>query len=308
MKKFFTSQRVLAAVLFLVAGITQALANEENIIWVKADVYPTGAGTVYTDWSTTGEKDFQSSSEFKRHTNGAISTAFIWAQPADGYQIAGYVRDNNGNGTFDNDTAVDRQIKVRADGLFTGVYDPTVYSGNSSTEAYDKAEEAMKNMTAPTDHVFAVFTQGAVARPAVGQETHGKIWASKLFSVAGDEISFTAYGDSESQEEAGVKYFKFDHWTNAAGETIGKERTLKITVGGMDVYYANFVETTVDDFKANEKDPHGNGGSGGEIDLGVESVKSNHATAKTLYDLQGRRVEKATKGMFIQNGKKLIIK
>ncbi len=307
MKKVFTFKRVFACALFLLASLTQVFANEENIIWVKADVYPTGAGTVYTDWSTTSEKNFQSSSEFKRHTNGAISTAFIWSQAAEGYQLAGYVRDN-GNGTFDNDTAVDKQVKVRADGLFTGVYDPTVYSGSSSSEAYQKAEEAMSKMTAPTDHVFAIFTQGAVARPAVGQETHGKIWASKLFSVAGDKLSFTAYGDSESQEEAGVKYFKFDHWTNAAGETIGKERTLEVTVVGMDVYYANFVETTVEDFKANEKDPHGNGGSGGEIDLGVKSVKSDSEAANIVYDLQGRRVEKAAKGLFIQNGKKLIKK
>ena len=39
----------------------------------------------------------------------------------------------------------------------------------------------------------------------------------------------------------------------------------------------------------------------------IESVINNNANA-AIYDLSGRRVEKAVKGIYIQNGKKFIVK
>lgn len=301
-----STKKWMAAFLLLVGSISQTFANEEQIIWVKAQAYPTGAGTVYTDWASDSEKTYNETSEFKRHTNGAIGTGFVWAKPADGYQLAGFARDN-GNGTFDNDTQADKQIYVRYDGYFDAVYDPKTYSGSSSSEAYALAEEAMNNMTAPTDLVYAVFSQGAVARPAVGQEPFARIWASKLYTTAGDQVTFTAYGDSFSDDN-GVVYYKFDHWTNDAGETVGTNRELTVTVLGHDVYYANFVQTTKDDFKANEKDPHSSSGQGGEEPWSnaIDDVQNSATTDNAIYDLQGRKMSNGrTKGLFIQNGKKI---
>ena len=255
MKYFTYIKRIFAATALVLAVAAQSLANESQIIWVKAVAYPTGAGTVYVDYGLEGEKTFEATSEFKRHSNGAISSAFIWSQPAEGWQLAGYVRDSNKNGEFDNDISKDRQVKVNANGFFTAVYDPTVYKGNSTSEADAAAEEAMQEMTSPTDLVFAVFTKGAIARAAVGQETHGKVYSSKLYTEAGDEVTFSAYGDSDSQD-SGVKYYKFDHWTDADGNTVGIDRRLTVTVKGGDIYYAHFVETTSGEFKETEHDPN----------------------------------------------------
>ena len=151
MKKLF-----IAAAMALISTAT-AFANEDNIIWVKAEAYPTGAGTVYTDFVSYDEKEYDATSEFKRYTNGAISDAFIWAQATEGYMLAGYARDN-GNQTYDRE--LDLQVKVRADGYFTAIYDPTIYKGNSSTEADELAAEALEQLAAPTDYIFAVFTKG----------------------------------------------------------------------------------------------------------------------------------------------------
>ncbi len=252
MKKVSTTKRLLAAALLLLAGTVQSLANEDNIIWVKAEAYPTGAGTVYTDWSSDGDKTFDTTSEFKRYSNGAISTAFVWNQPAEGWLFAGYARDN-GNHTYD--VGLDRQVKVEANGFFTAVYDPTVYSGSSTSEADQKAAAALETMEAPSDHIFAVFTQGAVARVAPDELNHGHAYANKLSSVPGDQITISAWGDSESLE-SGTKYYKFAYWSDAEGNKLSEDRVYTITVKGMDIYYAHFTETTKEEYQKTENDPH----------------------------------------------------
>ena len=311
MKKIFTSKRLFSAALILFMAASQAFGYE--IIWVRATAYPTGAGTVYTNWSNkdnTGElpieKEFAAVSEFKHATNGAISTAYIWSQLEDNsYQLAGYARDTNGNGSFDNDTNTDKQVKVDFDGYFKGVPYPETYDQGSSSVQKEEAEEALNEKTEPSDLVFAVFTKGAVAKMKAGQEDFGHIWNSHLSSVAGDKVQFLAYSDTKEQA-----YYKFDHWENAAGENIGNDRLLTVTVTGMDVYYAVVSETTKEDYQANEKDPYVEDKQSGQFpwDTGITEMKAKELNSQAYYDLQGRRVAEPTKGIFIQNGKKLIIK
>ena len=313
MKKIFTSKRLFTAALFLLMAASQTFATEFEIIWVRATAYPTGAGTVYTNWSdkdNTGEqpivKEFAPISDFKHAANMAIGTAYIWAQLEDNsYQLAGYARDTNGNGSFDNDTNTDKQVKVRPDGYFDGVPYPEKYDAGSSSGSQELAEEALNEKTEPSDLVFAVFTKGAVAKMKAGQEDFGHIWNSHLSSVAGDKVQFLAYSDTKN----GV-YYKFDHWENAAGENIGNDRLLTVTVTGMDVYYAVVSETTKEDYQANEKDPYVEDKQSGQFpwDTGITEMKAKELNNSAYYDLQGRRVAEPTKGIFIQNGKKLIIK
>lgn len=299
MKKF-----ILAAAMALISTAT-AFANEDNIIWVKAEAYPTGAGTVYTDFVSDDVKVFDATSEFKRYSNLEVSRAFVWAQPAEGYLLAGFARDN-GNRAYDNGT--DLQVKVRADGYFTAVYDPTVYKGNSTTEADEYAAEALEQLADPTDYIFAVFSKGAVARVAEDQIGCGNAYADKLYTEPGDQVTFTAYGDDMSPESGGVKYYRFDHWTDSEGNTVGTERNLTVTVSGPAIYYAHFAETDKDDYKANENDPH-KSDSYYSSATGVESVRYDDATTdRQLYDLQGRRIAKPAPGLFIQNGKKYIVR
>ncbi len=301
MKKISTTKRLLAAALLILAGTVQSFANEDNIIWVKAEAYPTGAGTVYTDWSSDGDKEFAQSSEFKRYTNGAISTAFVWNQPAEGWLFSGYARDN-GNNTYD--IAADRQVKVNANGFFTAVYDPTPISGSSTSEADQKAQAALEAMTAPTDHIFAVFTQGAVARVAEDELNHGNAYADKLSSKPGDQITLSAWGDSESLE-SGVKFYKFAYWSDAEGNKLSEDREFTITVKGMDIYYAHFTETTRSEYQDTENDPHKSENYYNE--LGVKDVKMTAAGSDNrIFDLQGRQVAAPRKGLFISQGKKVV--
>ena len=248
MKKIYTMKRILSVALIAIGSIMPAAAY--NNVWVKAEAYPTGAGTVYvSNYPDEEDVELAEVSEFKRSTNAAPSTAFIWAEPADDYQLAGFARDN-GNYVYDN--GVDEQIKVRYDRYFTAVYDPTEYgSAGASSQAEQEAKEALENMENPTDYIFAVFTQGAVARVAEGHEGRGYVFANKLTNNPGDKVMFSAFGDSNSDE--GVKYYRFSHWSNEMGETISTNRFLTVTVEGMDVYYANFTKTTSDDFRDNEK-------------------------------------------------------
>ncbi len=301
MKKISTTKRLLAAALLLLAGTVQSFANEFNNIWVKAEAYPTGAGTVYTNWTSDGEKEFAPTSDFKHCDNKAISTAFVWNQPAEGWLFAGYARDN-GNHTYD--VGLDRQVKVDANGFFTAVYDPTVYSGSSTTEANQKAQAALEAMEAPSDHIFAVFTQGAVARVAEDELNHGNAYADKLSSMPGDQITLSAWGDSESLE-SGVKYYKFAYWSDAEGNKLSEDRMYTITVKGMDIYYAHFTEVTKAEFQDTENDPHK---SESYYDpLAVKDVKMTPADADNrIFDLQGRQVVAPRKGLFISQGKKVV--
>ena len=322
MKQTSTLKRFFAAALLVVAGASQTFANEDEIIWVKAEAYPTGAGTVYTDYAnkdddgnliTEEAKNYGATSEFKRYTNGAISTAYIWSKITDSdYLLAGYARDTNKNGAFDNDTNTDKQVKVDFDGYFKGVPYPESISGSSTSEADEKAQEALAEKTEPSDHVYAVFTKGAVAVMKAGQEAFGHIWVSKLSTVPGDQVQFLAYSDSYES-----KYYKFDHWENSAGENIGTDRKLTVTVQGKDIYYACVVETTKDDYQDNEKDPYVNDNQSGAFpwDTHIQTVTTTDNANAPVYDLGGRQIvngklsnSKLQRGLYIQNGRKVIMK
>ena len=41
---------------------------------------------------------------------------------------------------------------------------------------------------------------------------------------------------------------------------------------------------------------------------GIEDINTENGNVKTIYDLQGRRVENPTEGIYIINGKKIFIK
>ena len=308
MKKVF-----FIAALF-VAATTQSFAQVNNI-WVKAVVVPEGAGTVFVDWVIPDDESkmtFGATSEFKRSTNLAASTGFIWAEANTGWLLAGFAHDNNKNGQFDNDITLDKQIWRRSNGLFTAIYDPTEYIGQSSTEAYQKAEEALAQMTSPTDLVFAVFTKGTIATQMEDQEHMGKVWISKLDNAAGDQLTLEAYGDSwYNPVTSQNQYFKFDRWTKKGDNSFSStDRILNVTAEEGAVYYANFAKINKSEFDENERglDPHKEDyQSSGEIS-GIQNVKTGNSASTAVYDLLGRRVAQPAKGLYIQNGKKFVKK
>ena len=304
MKKITTFKRMMAVAVLAVAGSLQGFAQMAyNNVWVKADVYPEGSGLVFVDWYLD-EVNMAASSEFKRSANFS-SDAFILVEPLNGYQFAGVARDYNKNYQYDNE--VDKQIHIWASGYFSCLYDHTDYFVSGSSSASEAlAKEALEQMTVPTDQLFAVFTKGAVARRAEGEETHGKVYSNKLYNEIGDQVTFSAYGDSESQSSGGVKYYKFDHWTDAGGNTVSTDREFTVTVTGMEVYYAHFSVTTKAEFKDTENDP--NKIDWDSINNGINDVENTIVNDNRYYDLQGRSVAAPTKGIFINNGKKVVVK
>ena len=45
-----------------------------------------------------------------------------------------------------------------------------------------------------------------------------------------------------------------------------------------------------------------------DVDTAIDEVKCDDGNVETIYDLQGRKVEKPAKGIYIINGKKLLLK
>ena len=97
---------------------------------------------------------------------------------------------------------------------------------------------------------------------------------------------------------------------------MSREREFTITVTGMEKYYAHFVKTTKTDYNENEKplfpdrykfDYNNSDWNPSEF-TAIQSVKSIPANSSVIYDLQGRRVSQAAKGVFIKDGKKVIVK
>jgi len=167
------------------------------------------------------------------------------------------------------------------------------------------AQEKLDTMTTATDHLYAVFTKGAVSRVPDDELWHGNAYADKLYSEPGDQVTLSAWGDSWSQEAGGVKYYKFSHWTDAAGNTLSTERHYTVTVQGMDIYYAHFTETTEDDYKTSgEKDDPHKSESYYDSSSGISEVTVAPAYDGRLYDLHGRRVAVPGRGLYIRNGRK----
>ena len=292
----------------LVAATTQSFAQAFNNIWVQAQVYPAEKGQVFIDWYVD-EVNYAPMSQFKRSTNSAESAAYIYAKPVEGWLYAGVARDCNMNGTYEVGT--DRPVHIWWNHFFTAFYDHTPYEvPGSSSSSYELAQEALETMTQPTDRVFAIFTQGAVAHRAKGEEARGYVFCDKLYNEPGDEVTFFAYGDSEYTDE-GNKYYKFDHWADADGNPVSTDREFKITVKGMETYYAHFVQTTKADNKENEVVPDRWKYDYNNPDwdpTGIQNVKTVNSASTAVYDLLGRRVAQPAKGLYIQNGKKFVKK
>lgn len=310
MKKSFTTKRFIAAAALFCTVSLNSIADSFNNVWVRADVYPANSGLVFVDYNID-EVNFAASSEFKRSVNIGASSAFIIAEPLDGWLFAGVARDMNRNGQYD--VTEDKQVHVWYNFFFTAFYDHTDYTdASSSSTAMAKADSALAKMTKPTDQLLAVFTKGAVAHRAEGEEAYGYVYSSKLYNEPGDVVTFSAYGDYDTRGAYNV-YYKFDCWKDAAGNEVSREREFTITVKGMETYYAHFVKTTKAEYEETEKVPekykfdYNNTDWNGEFGA-VEGIQMDSRSENKIFDLQGREVVAPRKGLYIRGGKKVMMK
>ena len=106
------------------------------------------------------------------------------------------------------------------------------------------------------------------------------------------------YFQNEEGEDYVMLYFDATHYINLQswGDIVVNNYT-KLDAGN------NFVILPVGEF-----DPTEALKAFDAIDTGVEKTMDNKQQITIIYDLMGRRVEKATKGLYISNGKKMVIK
>ena len=237
MMKRITLSSLTAVILWLSTAL-QGFAY--NNIYLKVEAYPQGAGKVYASFYRIDE----------------------------GEEV--FARDN-GNSTFDDGT--DQQVRVNGEtGFFSAIMDDEQFDGNgNTTQALNDANNALEELTEPTDYIFAVFTKGDVGRTYPGDDDMGYVTTSKLDNVAGETVTFTAKAD---------KNHHFSFWTDSNGATVGKSTTLTVTVAGGVTYYAHFAE--------------------GDAIQSIQADKEEES-----FDLLGRKTATTRQGIYVQKGKKV---
>lgn len=293
-KTFYKNSLLTAALWFMVS--LQGFANSYQNLYLRAEAYPTGAGKVYvsSDYEAkdNGKLDLQPVSELKESQQ--YGAAYIWSEPAEGYLLAGYARDN-GNGVFD-DNGIDTQVSVnRKSGYFDPVLDEEEFENpNGTTQSQHDAEEALEFLEDPTDYIFAVFTKGDVACLADdsyasdGSDYFGKVFASKLDNKVGETVTFTVKPDKNRH---------LARWTNSAGVTVSTKPGIKVGVKGGEIYYAHFASGAPAEGEEDVID---------DLTDAIEGIKAEAGKdAGATYDLSGRMVKAGKQGIYIQKGKKI---
>ncbi len=269
MMKRITLSSLTAVILWLSTAL-QGFAY--NNIYLKVEAYPQGAGKVYASFYRIDEGEevgkLEPVVELKEPRQ--TSEAFIRTEATEEYLLAGFARDN-GNGSFDDGT--DQQVRVNGEtGFFSAIMDDEQFDGNgNTTQALNDANNALEELTEPTDYIFAVFTKGDVGRTYPGDDDMGYVTTSKLNNVAGETVTFTAKAD---------KNHHFSFWTDSNGATVGKSTTLTVTVAGGVTYYAHFAE--------------------GDAIQSIQADKEEEA-----FDLLGRKTATMRQGIYVQKGKKV---
>lgn len=268
-----TKTTLTAAALWLTAAL-QGFAY--NNLWLKCDAYPSGAGKVYISSYMIEEGEpvgkYAPSMEIKEARQ--FNDAFVTTEAAAGYKLAGFARDN-GNQTFDN--GVDEQVRVNeVTGAFSAVLDEEYFDAvnGSTTQAQHEAEEALLDLTEPTDYIFAVFTQGDVAHTNPDDTDMGYVVSSKLDNAIGETVIFTAIAD---------KKHHFVSWTNSAGATVGSKPTLSVTVKGGETYIAHFATGDA-----------------------IQGIPQDEARRQETFDLLGRTTQAIQPGIYVRKGKKVV--
>lgn len=227
MKKIFTSIKAFALLaMLLVAGDAMAM-SDFYAYYAQVNASPSGKGTVYaTDKFSMDEPAsdlFKSCVEVQ--SVSAIGSLYVYAKPADGYQLAGI-----STATFDESGApvyTEQDIKVPGEDPFI------VMTLESAITDPDSATVASQMPLDPNNVFYALFTR-VIAKPADDQMAHlGKVTISDVTNDTGDVITITAVADYDESA-------KFEYWIKeSTGEKI-MENPLTITVADKDTYKAYF--------------------------------------------------------------------
>ncbi len=217
MKKLFTFLAIVLCTLSAHAG--NYYAN-----YVQLNVLPEGAGKVYVGENPSDENTTWEDNTAELKSVSTLATWYLCAQPADGYQLAGFSKT-----TLDEDEEPIVSYEIFSDA------NPTTDDGRDSEYNASTESEANSLMPAiPNQVYYALFTH-VKASYLSQMDALGKVSIDKVCNEIGEVVTLTATPDTEFDPTA-----KFDYWVKeSTGEKI-YENPLTVTVDGVETYNVHF--------------------------------------------------------------------
>jgi len=214
-------KKIYSFILFAALGTSAFAETDSNYYWFynKVEAQPTGKGVIYASDGTTtpeSEADYTTSTEVKMSYQG-MSTAslYVWAQPAAGYQFAGWFMGND-----EQPTTMTELVDANAE---TSLSVTTLQSTEDDTvEGYNFEPDAT---------YYGIFSKVKV-QYVPGQSSVGLLEISKIDNDSGDKIYILAQPYDEVTT-------KFDYWTDSKGNKI-YENPYEFTVADIETYTAHF--------------------------------------------------------------------
>ena len=220
-----------------------------------------------------------------------LATVTLNSNPYIGY----YAFDIDGNGTT---PAVTMNLTANAAG---GAYWMTFYNHNYSFEADANTQVFKAELSGTTITLHEVTDKIVDAGTAVVLKSTGNPVMTLTTSASSDSQANSLYGvsDPEGEDNDGC-FYVLNNGSKGVGFYKLKATTTKLGYGKAFLWYDSSSAPELDYLEFN----YGNGNT-----TGVNEVRGQKEESRSqYYDLQGRRVSQPTKGLYIVNGKKVVIK
>ena len=208
-----------------------------------------------------------------------------------------------GDDAFDIDgygttPAVTMNLTANAAG---GAYWMTFYNDNYSFEADANTQVFKAELSGTTITLHEVTDKIVDAGTAVVLKSTGNPVMTLTTSASSDSQANSLYGvsDPEGEDNDGC-FYVLNNGSKGVGFYKLKATTTKLGYGKAFLWYDSSSAPELDYLEFN----YGNGNT-----TGVNEVRGQKEESRSqYYDLQGRRVSQPTKGLYIVNGKKVVIK
>ncbi|MBR1668589.1 MAG: hypothetical protein IJ693_09970 [Bacteroidaceae bacterium] len=248
--------------LFAVLSISAFAETDSYYYWFynKVESAPTGKGVIYASDGTTvpeSDADYTASVEVKNYEYGSsYGSLYVWAQPAEGYQFAGWFT------SATDETTMAELVDAKAE---------TTLSVTAIQSTEDDTVEGYG--FEPDNTFYGVFSKVKV-QAVEGLESVASIDISKVANDKGDNITITATPYDEKT--------KFEYWLDSKGNKI-TENPYSFTVSDVETYTAYFSGDSilVLDFGEGKYIPFSN-----KYSANIGDLTGYHVTAveKAFYD------------------------
>jgi hypothetical protein len=221
----------------------------------------------------------------------------MWAKENDGGNSArvSTVNDNNGDRAADYAweffEPMSFSFTQTIEGLAPGIYEVGVQgffrNGNGPAQA-----ESVNNGEELVQLAYLVANDEKVLLPNITAVTN-------LVPGIGD-LQASAVGEFPNMPQSAIEYFEVGAYKNSLRVTVGEEGTLTIGIK-KDERQQVGDWTVFDNFRLTYFNVEG-------VVTGIADINTNVNTTASYYNLQGQKVQRPAKGLYIVDGKKLMVK